>query len=189
MGDGLLWSAALAALAGVVVLRLAWSLKQRSPGANAAGWALLVLAVALGGTAAGAWGIAVASLVAMAAAALLLGWAASTSPRGRAGASNRRAGMLPETDEPLHFGRRALTFVLVALAALAASIALAIGLRAAALGLGWNEADANAVALMAVPLAWGALATMLLMQRSRRMQVTTLVLASLPLVPTLLIGS
>jgi hypothetical protein len=143
----------------------------------------------LGSMAAGAWGIAVASLVAMAAAAVLLGWAASTSPRGRAGASNRRAGMLPEAGEPLHLGRRALTFILVALAALAASIALAISMRAGALGIGWNEADANAAALMAAPLAWGALATVLLMQRSRRTQVATLALACLPLVPTLLIGS
>lgn len=180
---------ALAAIGGVAVLRWAWSLGQRSAAANAAGWLLLAAAVLAGGAAEGAWGIAVVSLVAMAAAAVLLGWSAASAPAGRTSASNRRVQMLPEAGEPLRLGRRLATFALVGIAGLAASIALAIGLRGAALAIGWSEADANATALFAVPIAWGVLATVLLMQQSRKAQLAALALASAPLVPALLAGS
>ena len=189
MGDSLIWVAALAAICGVTVLRAAWALDRRSLGANGAGWALLAAAAGFGGAAAGAWGVAVASLVAMTAAAVLLGWAALKSPPGRERASNRRVKMLPEAGEPLRLGRRLATFALVGLAGLAAAIALAIGLRWLALAIGWSEANANALALFAVPLAWGVLATILLMQQTRKSQVATLVIASAPLIPALLTGS
>jgi hypothetical protein len=145
MGDVLLLAAALAAVSGVTVLRAAWAQDKRSLGANSAGWALLAAAAGFGGAAAGAWGVAVAALVAMSAAAVLLGWAAS--------------------------------------------IALAIGLRWLALAIGWSEANANSLALFAVPLAWGVLATILLMQHTRRSQIATLAIASAPLIPALLAGS
>lgn len=189
MGDMLLWLSALAAISGVAVLREAWALDKRSLGANSAGWALLAAAAGFGGTAAGAWGVAVASLVAMTAAAILLGWAALKAPAGRERASNRRVKMLPEAGEPLRLGRRLATFALVGIAGFAASIALAIGLRWLALAIGWSEANANSLALFAVPLAWGILATILLMQQTRKSQVATLAIASIPLIPALLSGS
>jgi hypothetical protein len=189
MVDVLLWVAALAAVSGVTVLRAAWALDKRSLGANAAGWAMLAAAAGFGGAAAGAWGVAVAALVAMTAAAALLGWAALMSPPGRERASNRRVKMLPEAGEPLRLGRRLATFALVGVAGFAASIALAIGLRWLVLAIGWSEANANSLALFAVPLAWGVLATILLMQHTRRSQIATLAIASAPLIPALLAGS
>jgi hypothetical protein len=187
--DTLLFAAVAAGLGGVAVLRAAWSRRQRSAGLNAAGWALLALAALCGGAAAGAWGVAVASLVAMAAASVALAAAAVQSPPGRATASNRRVGMLPEGREPRRIGRRLGTFAIVTLGGLAASIALGIGLRWAGLVLGWSEADANALAFIAVPIVWGVVACVLLMQENRRSQFATLLLCSLPLFPAVLSGA
>lgn len=171
------------------MLRWSWSLPQRSLLANLAGWGLLTASVGLAAGFAGAWGVSVTTLVGMAGAALLLAWAAATSPRACAKTSDRRVRMLPEAGEPARIGGRVLTFALVVVAGLAASIALAIALRGAAMGLGWSEADANASALFAVPLVWGALASVLLMLATRRQQITALIVTALPLVPALLAGS
>ena len=108
---------------------------------------------------------------------------------GRSKPADRRVRMLPEEGESLRLGGRLLTFALVVLAGLAASLALGIALRIAALGIGWSEADANATALIAVPLVWGVLATALLMLDNRRSQLVLLAATSLPLVPALLAGS
>lgn len=187
--DAGLGLAALGSLGGVAVLRWSWSLARRSTLANLAGWGLLAASLGLAAGIAGAWGVSVVALVGMTGAAALLGWAAATSPKGRAKASDRRVRMLPEAGEPARPGGRVLTFAMVVLAGLAASIALAIALRGAALGVGWSEADANASALFAVPLAWGVLASVLLLLDSRRQQVTALIVTALPLVPALLAGS
>ncbi|MWV26383.1 hypothetical protein [Aurantiacibacter rhizosphaerae] len=192
MVDGLLFTAMAAAAAGIGLLRWSWSLDRRSAIANLAAWAMLLTACIIGGAAAGAWGIAAVSLVAMGVAGVLLGWAAATSPAGptksKDRAENRRAHILPESGGPLGMGRRIVTFVLVVLAGFAASIALAIALRAIATAIDWAEADANAVALLAVPVVWGILATVLLMLGTRRQQIIALLAASLPLVPALLIS-
>jgi hypothetical protein len=189
MDTGVLWPGAIAAIGGVGLLRWSWGRKQRSVPANAAGWVLLLAACTLGGLAAGAWGVTVVSLVAMALAALLLAFAAATAPASRSRPVDRRVRMLPEAGESLRLGGRLLTFALVILAGLAASLAFAIALRSAALGLGWSQANANATALIAVPLIWGVLATILLMLESRRSQLILLAATSLPLVPALLAGS
>lgn len=177
--DGMLGLAALAALGGVGLLRWSWSLPHRSTLANLAGWGLLAAAAGLAAGLAGAWGVAVVSLAGMAGAVLLLGWAAATSPAGRARASDRRVRMLPEGGEPARIGGRLLTFALVVVAGLAASIALAIATREAAVAIGWNEADANASALFAVPLAWGVLASVLLMLDTRGKQFTAVIITAL----------
>lgn len=96
--------------------------------------------------------------------------------------------MLPERGEPRRIGRRIGTFLLVMVAGLAASIAFAVGVRGIGGALGWHEADANVIALFAVPLAWGVLATVLLMQVRRQVQVATLLAFGLPLLPGLLAG-
>lgn len=189
MGWDLMFPAGLAAIAGVGVLRWSWSHKTRVTALNMLGWGLLLLAAALGGVQAGAWGVAVASLIAMLAAALLLCWAALTSPQGRNKATRRRANVLPDGGEPLRLGGRALTFAVVVIGGLAAAIALGVALRVAALAIGWAEADAIAFALVSVPVTWGILATMLLMQHPRRAQYLTLLAAGVPLLPALLAGS
>ena len=189
MGEGLLWLGAIAAIGGGGVLRWSWARKSRSSSANSAGWSLLLAACAASAVAAGAWGVTVVSLVGMTLAAILLGWAAATSPAGRSKPADRRVRMLPEEGASLRLGGRLLTFALVVLAGLAASLALGIALRIAALGIGWSEADANATALIAVPLVWAVLATALLMLDNRRSQLILLAATSLPLVPALLAGS
>ncbi|RIV92749.1 hypothetical protein D2V17_01175 [Aurantiacibacter xanthus] len=189
MANEVLWSGAIAALCGVAMLRWSWSLARRSAAANAIGWGLLLGGCIAGGASAGAWGVSVVALLAMAAAAVVLGWAAAISPAGREKGSARRVRMLPESGEPLRLGSRLLTFALVVFGGLAASIAFGIALRSAGLGIGWNEANANATALIAIPLAWSILLTILLMIEGRRSQVLALAITSLPLLPALLAGS
>lgn len=188
-GDAILWLGVAAAVAGVAVLRLAWSQPRRSIALNAAGWGLLLLALLSGSAAAGAWGASIASLFAMGAAAVLLFVAAVRSPAGRGTVSNRRVKMLPEAGEPRRIGRRAATFAIVLLGGLLVSIVFAIGLRASGAALGWSEANSNATALFAVPVIWGVLACVLLMQESRRSQLLTLALCALPILPAALSGA
>lgn len=181
--------ACLAGAGGVALLRWSWSRKRRLWPVNAAGWGLLLAGSVLGWMAAGAWGLAVASLVAMTLATALLAWAAITAPAGKARSSQTRVRMLPDSGEPLRLGGRVVTFLLVVVGGLAASIALGIALQIAALGLGWQEADATATALIGVPLIWGVLATVLLMLEKRRGQMIALLVTSLPFIPALLAGS
>src|SRR5690606_10393222 len=105
------------------------------------------------------------------------------APAGRAPASNRRVGMLPEGGEPRRLGRRFGTFGLVIGGGLAATLGLALGLRGLATLLGWQAADSNALALLAVPVAWGALATLVMMLPRRRSQLAVLAISALPAVP------
>jgi len=185
----LLWLAAALGVAGVAALRFAWSLPRRSAAWNGIGWGLLLLATVAAGMAEGAWGIAVAALIAMGTAAILLAVAGIRSPRGRAAASNRRVGLLPEGAEPRRIGRRFGTFALVILAGFAAAVGLAMSVRSLGGLLGWSEANANALALFVAPLVWAMLATVLLMQTRRRSQIATLALCFLPVLPVLLSGA
>ena len=105
--EGLLLTGAIAAIAGIGVLRLSWGRDHRSATLNTAGWALLGGGTVAGWLAAGAWGATVVSLWAMGAALVCLAVAAWISPPARRAASKRRAGVLPEGDEPLGLGRRA----------------------------------------------------------------------------------
>lgn len=184
----LLWLAAAFGVAGIGVLRFAWSLPRRSTAWNAAGWGLLLASTVGAAAAEGAWGVAMAAMLTMAAALIALAVAGARSPQGREKASNRRVGMLPEGSEPRRIGRRFGTFALVVVAGAAVSIGLAVSLRGLGGLLGWQPANANALALFAAPLAWAVLCTVLLMQTRRRSQVLTLALCSLPLVPVLLTG-
>jgi hypothetical protein len=185
----LLWIAAAMGAAGVGVLRLAWSLPRRSAPWNAAGWGLLLASTLSAAVAEGAWGVSVAAMVTMAAALVALAAAGLGSPRGRAAASNRRVGLLPESGEPRRIGQRVGTFALVILAGLAVSIGLATAVRGLGGLLGWHEANSNALALFAVPVLWGVLCTVLLMQTRRRDQFVTLLVCSLPVVPVVLSGA
>ena len=99
--EGLLLTGAIAAIAGIGVLRLSWGRDHRSATLNTAGWALLGGGTVAGWLAAGAWGATVVSLWAIGAALVCLAAAAWISPPARRAASKRRAGVLPEGDEPL----------------------------------------------------------------------------------------
>lgn len=175
-------------VAGIVVLRLGWARATRSWSLNAAGWTLLAGSSLAAGIAEGAWGVSVAALCTMAAAAVALAAAAVMSAPSKGSASTRRVNMLPEPGEPRHVGRRVLTFLLTVAGGFAASLALSVALRALALALGRGEANANTLAFLAVPLVWGILATVLLMQKGRRAQIATLLCVSLPAWPVLLWG-
>jgi hypothetical protein len=185
----LIWIAAALGIAGVAALRLAWAQANRSPGLNSVGWLLLAAGAITGGGAAGAWGVAVASLFPMGLALLLLGIAAMRSPAGKTKASNRRVNMLPEVGEPRRIGRRIGTFLIVVVAGLVSSIALAVAIRAAGSAIGWSEADAIALAFFSVPLVWSILAFVLLMQQSRKTQTWTLLGTAAPVIPFLLTGA
>ncbi|MDR7102868.1 hypothetical protein [Croceicoccus sp. BE223] len=183
-----LWLAALAATGGVATLRVAWAQPQRSRAINGLGWVLLALAALAGGQEAGAWGVSIAALVGMGAAFVLLAVAGFASPRKEAPASNRRVGMLPEAGEPLALARRGLTFAITIGLATASALGVAIALRAIAALAGASEADANVVALFAMPLAWATLVYAVLMTPRRRTQLLILGLATLPALPLALIG-
>jgi len=185
----LLWLACGLGVAAVGLLRFAWSLPKRSVGWNASAWVALAGSVILAWNGEGAWGVAVAGLVTMTVSFLALAIAGATSPAGRAPASNRRASMLPQPGEPKRIGRRIGTFLLVVVGGLCASIGLAVALRGAGGALGWNEANTLVLGLFSVPIAWAVLASIILMQTSRRNQIVTLLVCCLPALPSLLTGA
>ena len=184
-----MWFAALAGIAGVAVLRFAWSRKRRSAALNGAGWALLAAGALAGAAAAGAWGVAVASLFAIGAAFAMLAAAGLRSPARAAKASNRRVGMLPEAGEPRRIGRRTATLLLTIVGGFAVSVGLGLAMRQLGLLLGWGETNANVAALYSVPLTWSVLLFVLLMQERRQSQVATLLVCCVPAIPVLLSGA
>lgn len=82
--------------------------------------------------------------------------------------------MLPEKGQPTRVGGRIGTFMMTTLAAMVSSVALAVASRGLFLLAGASEADANVIALFAVPLVWAVLAFIVLMTGSRRRQVAIL---------------
>jgi len=178
MGDGsaLLWGGGAVAIAGVLLLRSAWSLGRRSVPLNAAAWGLLLIGLLGGAQAAGAWGLSVVSLAAMGCAFALLAHAGLTAPAGKANPSKRRAHALPNSGEPLHLGRRFGTFALTVPAALAVAVLVALAARVLAGYAGWHEADGNVLAFFLTPVIWAILLFALLMQADRRGQILLLLL-------------
>lgn len=165
-----LWLGTAAIVAAVLQLRRAWSLPRRSALQNGMAWALMLAGTILALAGNGAWGLAIASLCGMAAAALLLAYAGWTAPPSKARASDRKVHMLPEKGDPRHIGRRLLTFLITVPLAFAASLLVALGARALTYLAGWSDADGNAMTLLLLPLLWGILAFWLLMLPHRRAQ-------------------
>jgi hypothetical protein len=176
----ILWLAAALGVAGVGVLRHAWTLPRRSRAANGIGWGLLALSSLGAGMTDGAWGVSVAALCAMLAAFAVLAVAGIRSPEKRARASSRRVGMLPEQNEPKRIGRRTVTFLLTIVVGFAVSVGLGLSVRGLGGLLGWSEANANVLALFAVPVVWSVLVFFLLMQETRRNQILTLLACCVP---------
>tara|TARA_R110001606_G_scaffold202496_10_gene350605 strand:+ start:285 stop:863 length:579 start_codon:yes stop_codon:yes gene_type:complete len=177
------------AVAAILVLRFSWARSGRSLPLNSAGWLLLAISIALGWVYAGAWGVTIMSLWAMAAAFVVLAFAAWKSPPAKRKPSNRRAGMLPEAGEPLRLADRITTFLLVVLAGMVSSVALAITTRWLALLTGASEANANVLALFAAPLGWMVLAFLILMTDSRRCQLLILAVPVTTAIPAFVTGS
>ena len=177
-----------AALSAIARLRMSWGMSKRSVAANGAAWLLLATGIVLAGAGVGAWGIAIASLWAMGLAAVFLAIAAWRSGKTPAKANDRRARMLSRGGS-LHLGQRALTFAITVPLAMAASLSLSVGLHWALNALGWRPADAIAVALVAIPMSWALLASILLMQQSRKSQWISLGLTAATAVPAILAGS
>ncbi|MBZ6377816.1 hypothetical protein B5C34_02975 [Pacificimonas flava] len=175
----LLILAALLAMAGVALLRAAWSRAGRSPAMTAAGWAALAAASVAGGLSGGAWGIAVASLFGMGLAGAFLLDAARRAPAGKPVRQPREAGRARERADRriLH---RSLVFLTTGLGGLLVSIGLGIASRGLAILGGWEEADANSLALLIVPVAWAILLTIFLMQERSRARFATMGAFALP---------
>lgn len=175
----MLQAAAAGAVAAILLLRYAWSRPRRSVPLNGAAWVLLLAAVVLSAAAAGAWGVAITSLVATFAAALCLAQAALMAPAGKANASNRRANMLPQMGEPMHIGRRFVTFLITVPGAFLTVLIVSVASRGLTGPLGWHEADANVLSLFLVPVLWCILATLLLIWPGRRTQLLLLVIPAI----------
>ncbi|MEH6661551.1 MAG: hypothetical protein V7679_07890 [Parasphingorhabdus sp.] len=190
MADEMLFAAGSAsAVAAILVLRFSWARPGRSRLLNAAGWLLLAISVATGWACAGAWGVTVISLWAMATALVVLAFAVWKSSPARRKPSSRRAGILPEAGEPLRIGSRFATFFLVVIAAMISSIGLAITTRWIALLIGASEANANVLALFAAPLGWTILAFLILMTDSRKRQLAIIALPVASAIPAFVTGS
>jgi len=170
---------ALAAAGAVCMLRLAWGRVQRSVSLNGAAWALLAFALAMGMRGAGAWGIAIVTLAALAAAFFCLTIAAVTAPPGKAHTSNRRAHMLPEGREPLRIGGRLLSFLLSVPGAMLVAMILGLAARNMAGALGAPEADGNVLMLFLMPLLWALLAMLVLLWPNRGRQLALLAVPAL----------
>lgn len=168
------WTGIAAIVVAVLLLRRAWGLPRRSAMQNGIGWALMLAGAVLALAGDGAWGLAVASLGGMETAAVLIAHAGWRSPRSKARASGHRVHMLPESGEPLHIGRRLLTFLLVVPLGFATSLLAALGMRALAGMAGWSDADGNAMAFLLLPVLWALLAFWLLMRPGRREQLVWL---------------
>lgn len=188
--EGMLVLGIAAAVSAVAVLRLSWGRPARHVALNAVGWAFAAIATIVGGAYAGAWGIAVISLWAMGAAAVLLAWSAWRAPSsGTRAASNRRAGMLPQGDEPARIGGRIATFLIVVVGGIIASVALAVASRWLAMATDANEANANVAALFVAPLGWTILTFVLLITPSRKRQIALILSGTATAVPAILTGS
>jgi hypothetical protein len=185
-GMSWLWVACSLGAVAVAVLRYAWSLPRRSTGWNGAGWAILIASVLSGWQGGGAWGVSVAALVTMGAASIALAAAGLSAPKRGPKPSDRGAGMLPPRGEPRRIVRRVITFLLVIPGGLAASIGLGFVMRDLGSASHWSEANANVAALYTVPIAWGVLAVILLMQVRRLSQLVTLLACALASAPFLL---
>lgn len=173
--------ALVAAAFGVLLIRLGWG--RDGGGARVgAGWGLI--AVGLGALVwrDGAWGLALGGSVAILAAMVALAHAAITAPRPRKATVIRDSA----TTVALHseswtgLGRRMLVFLLAVPGAAAASMLIALATQTLARAGGWGEANAGAAGLVAFPVAW-AVVTTLVMLKDRVMHMIRIVaIAAIP---------
>lgn len=184
----LLSIAFVCAILAVLVLRIGWGRATRSTPVNAVGWALFMLAAIFGWAGAGAWGTAVTALWGMGAALVALAIAAISAAPGKARASNRRVGMLPEGGEPINLGRRIGTFLISVPLALAVSLGLSVVVFALSDLGGLSKADSIVLAFFATPVFWAIVAHLVLIRQRRKDQWLILAVCALPVVPVIASG-
>lgn len=156
------------AIAAVLLLRLGWGREARDPLLLTGAWALLLFGLICGAFGHGAWGMAMVSLAAMLSALACLAVAGLTAPPDKA--KPRRHHAAPTDREPLHIGRRVLTFLIAVPLALIAALAMGLAARVLIAGQGGAEADANVATLFLTPIFWSVLVFCLMMAQRRRAQ-------------------
>ena len=181
----LLWLGSAATATAILLLRLAWGRKTRSTPLNAGAWALLLLGVLLGARAAGAWGIAIVSLVATGASFLLLAHAGLCAPVGKPAAAPR---LRHAPDSPKRIGGRLLTFLLAVPGAMFAAFVLALATRAIHGSLGASDSNGNVLAMFVMPLAWMLIVTLLTMEPRRTRQAALVAMPALAGIAVLLLA-
>lgn len=169
----MLYGVALSAVAaGIVALRVGW---RRARRLVTGGWAAIIAGTATLGVQSGAWGVAVAGLIAMSAALLIVlrdGW---MTPAGRRVPARDVPSVTPPRWRVAGLARRVAVFALVVPAGLAASEWLALGAEAAARRAGWREADTIVLALITQPTAWAVVAGVQLLGAGPRAMVAPVV--------------
>ncbi|WP_219237623.1 hypothetical protein [Stakelama flava] len=134
----------------------------------------MTLALALAGRGAGAWGISMASLAATAVAFVLLAQAAIVTPARRASPPVRRANIMPAKGTGWRLPRRFATFLLSVPCAAGAAVLIALVVRQWSQAAG--EANANVLALYAMPIGWAVLMTVMLMQARQSVRLVMVVI-------------
>lgn len=141
--------------AAMVLVRLGWSSSRQ---AAYLGWMLAAGALVMLTASAGAWGLAIATVVAMILALTMVLYAGWTAPiRMRRAGIEAASVTLPRLSGDL--ARRVIVFVLVVPVAFVAAQLLAFGIQAVARRAGIGDADATASTLFLQPLIWTALIT------------------------------
>jgi len=148
-------AALVAMLVAMALVRLGWG-GQR--GMAVGGWSLGALSVVVLAGQAGAWGLAIGTLVAMLvpiAAVLKAGWSAPVRVRR----APREPASVTMPRRPSDLARRLAVFVLVVPAAFVSAQILAFGAQAVVRQAGAGEANAVVLMLFLQPLLWGGLMT------------------------------
>lgn len=166
----------MAAVAGMVLVRLGWSAGRAIA---VLGWALAAAALFLLARAAGAWGVSVGAAAAMAAALALLPWPGWSAPaRTRPAYRDRVARM--GTAGSIGLARRLAVFLLVVPIGGVATLWLAFAAQAAARHAGMTSADAAVCLLFLAPILWCGLMTWQMTRDGpRRMAVPPVIVAAL----------
>jgi len=148
----------------------------------------MAVAGAFAWSGAGAWGVSITALCGLGMAIFLLLVAAARSAKGKGKASIPRAVILRDPGEPANLTRRTITFLLAVPGALATALAIGVASRGLVTALHWREANANALGLFVMPLAWAILLHVVLMQEHRKAQGLTLLAGGIPALAVIAAG-
>lgn len=152
---GAVAAALILVVAGMALVRVGWGGPTKAAGA---GWAAALCGLLWLTVRDGAWGLAVGTVAAMAAALGIVLYAGATSP-AKVGRPPREAPAVLLPHHRKDVARRFAVFVLTVPVAFAAAQWLAFGAQALARRGGAGAADATALTLMLQPVAWGLLMT------------------------------
>ena len=163
------------AAVGLVLVRLGW--EARRPLA-AAGWTAVIAALVLLAATAGAWGIAMGGVVAIATALLLVLAAGCTSPV-KTRRAPREAPSVSIPRRPRDMMRRAAVFLLVVPVGFVAAQWLAYGAQAPARHGGLGDSDATVLTLFLQPVLWLAIMAVQMTRADARRMVAAPAVAAL----------